>query len=87
MRLQDKSLRHFRRDCRFQVYNQSTPELDITRAELEEVVAISDLQRFSFDEPKIRIRANQGHSVEVDLQLEPLSPAKTLPKLTEVCNS
>jgi len=32
----------------------------LVRAELEEVVAASDKQRFSFDEPKIRIRANQG---------------------------
>ena len=50
----------------------------LTRAELEEVVANSDKQRFSFDETKTRIRANQGHSVEVDLQLEPQQPPAVL---------
>lgn len=50
----------------------------LTRAELEEVVASSDKQRFSFDETKTRIRANQGHSVEVDLQLEPQIPPDVL---------
>jgi putative RNA 2'-phosphotransferase len=41
-----------------------------SREELEEVVRSNDKQRFSFDETGGRIRANQGHSVEVDLQLE-----------------
>jgi putative RNA 2'-phosphotransferase len=50
----------------------------ITRAELEEVVANNDKQRFSFDETKTLIRANQGHSVKVDLQLEPQTPPAIL---------
>ncbi len=50
----------------------------ITRTELEEVVANSDKQRFSFDETKTLIRANQGHSVDVDLQLEPQIPPDVL---------
>jgi putative RNA 2'-phosphotransferase len=50
----------------------------LTRAELEEVVAKNDKQRFSFDETKTRIRANQGHSVEVDLELEPREPPEVL---------
>lgn len=53
-------------------------QFPLTRAELEEVVAASDKQRFSFDETKTRIRANQGHSVEVDLQLEPQTPPDML---------
>jgi putative RNA 2'-phosphotransferase len=40
-------------------------------AELKKVVAENDKQRFSFDSTGTLIRANQGHSVEVDLQLEP----------------
>jgi len=51
---------------------------EITRTQLEEVVAQNDKQRFSFDETGTRIRANQGHSVEVDLQLEPLAPPPVL---------
>lgn len=53
-------------------------QFPLTRAELEEVVTASDKQRFSFDETKTRIRANQGHSVEVDLQLEPQTPPDVL---------
>lgn len=53
-------------------------QFPLTRAELEAVVASSDKQRFSFDETKTRIRANQGHSVEIDLQLEPQTPPEVL---------
>ena len=50
----------------------------ITSAELEEVVAKNDKQRFSFDTDRTRIRANQGHSTEVDLQLTPQPPPDIL---------
>src|SRR5689334_10211938 len=50
----------------------------LSRQELEEVVATNDKQRFAFDEDRMRIRANQGHSVEVDLQLEPATPPDVL---------
>ncbi|MGG6295047.1 RNA 2'-phosphotransferase [Leptolyngbya sp. AN02str] len=53
-------------------------QFPITRAELEEVVATSDKQRFSFDETRTRIRANQGHSVDVDLELQPQIPPDVL---------
>lgn len=50
----------------------------INRSELNQVVATSDKQRFSFDSTGSLIRANQGHSVEVDLQLEPAIPPDVL---------
>jgi putative RNA 2'-phosphotransferase len=50
----------------------------ITRAELLTVVAANDKQRFALDETGTLIRANQGHSVEVDLQLEPQEPPALL---------
>jgi putative RNA 2'-phosphotransferase len=50
----------------------------VSRAELEQVVATSDKQRFSFDPSKTRIRANQGHSTTVDLELEPVAPPDVL---------
>lgn len=50
----------------------------ISREELEEVVATNAKQRFSFDPTRTLIRANQGHSVEVDLQLEPMLPPDVL---------
>src|SRR5262245_26801062 len=52
--------------------------LPLTRDELREVVVNNDKQRFSFDEAGERIRANQGHSTEVDLQLDPRTPPDVL---------
>ncbi len=50
----------------------------ITRAELDEVVAHNPKQRFAFDETRTLIRANQGHSVPVDLQLTPVESPDVL---------
>jgi len=47
-------------------------------ADLKKVVAQNDKQRFSFDSTGTLIRANQGHSVEVDLQLEAAVPPDIL---------
>jgi len=46
--------------------------------ELEEIVATNDKKRFSFNEDKTRIRANQGHSLEVDLALQSIIPPDVL---------
>jgi putative RNA 2'-phosphotransferase len=50
----------------------------VSREELLEVVATSDKQRFALDEAGTCIRANQGHSVEIDLQLTPAEPPPSL---------
>lgn len=50
----------------------------ISRAELDEVVAQNDKQRFCFHSTGTLIRANQGHSVEIDLHLEPAIPPDVL---------
>jgi putative RNA 2'-phosphotransferase len=50
----------------------------ISRTELVEVVAESDKRRFSFDERGEKIRANQGHSAAVDLQLPDARPPDVL---------
>jgi putative RNA 2'-phosphotransferase len=50
----------------------------IARAVLEEIVATSDKKRFTLSEDGTRIRAAQGHSVEVALGLEPVVPPETL---------
>jgi len=52
--------------------------LRLTRSELDMVVATSDKQRYSFDETGTRIRANQGHSVAVELGLSPRRPPPVL---------
>ena len=49
-----------------------------TRAELEEVVQKNDKQRFAFSLDAKRIRANQGHSISVDLGLTPETPPEEL---------
>ena len=50
----------------------------LTREELREIVATSDKKRFALSSDGARIRANQGHSVEVDLQLPPCEPPERL---------
>ena len=50
----------------------------IDRGLLEQIVATNDKKRFAFDETGTRIRANQGHSVEVELGYEPASPPALL---------
>jgi putative RNA 2'-phosphotransferase len=50
----------------------------LTRDELNEVVANNDKKRFAFDDSGSRIRVSQGHSVEIDLQLESAVPPDVL---------
>ena len=50
----------------------------VTFDELKEVVERNDKRRFSFDETNEKIRANQGHSIEVDLELKPQTPPARL---------
>lgn len=46
----------------------------LTRPQLEQIVATNDKQRFALSPDGQRIRANQGHSIQVDLGLEPQIP-------------
>ena len=50
----------------------------INAEDLEFVVENNDKKRFAFNEDKTRIRANQGHSVEVELEYKPLTPPPIL---------
>lgn len=45
---------------------------------LEEIVRTDNKQRYSFNEDKTLIRANQGHSIPVDVELEEKQPPKFL---------
>ncbi len=47
-------------------------------AGLERIVAEDEKQRYSFNEDKTLIRANQGHSIPVDVELEEVEPPKIL---------
>ena len=47
-------------------------------ATLEKIVATDDKGRYSFNADKTKIRANQGHSVHVDVELEAMTPPAIL---------
>ena len=46
----------------------------LTRELLEEIVHTDEKQRYSFNEDKTLIRATQGHSISVDVELEQVEP-------------
>jgi putative RNA 2'-phosphotransferase len=50
----------------------------LTLDQLKHIVATSDKKRFAFSDDGLLIRANQGHSVEVDLQYPPQTPPEIL---------
>ena len=45
---------------------------------LEEIVRTDNKQRYSFNEDKSKIRANQGHSIKVDVELKTAIPPEYL---------
>ncbi len=47
-------------------------------AALEEIVSTDEKQRYSFNDDKTLIRANQGHSIPVDVELEQKTPPEFL---------
>ncbi len=50
----------------------------IDRELLEKIVAEDEKKRYSFDASGTRIRANQGHSIQVNLELTPIEPPEFL---------
>jgi len=51
---------------------------DICRETLRQIVEQNDKQRFALSEDGLKIRANQGHSIEVNLALSPQQPPDIL---------
>lgn len=51
---------------------------NITRAELDQIVATNPKKRFEFNTDGTQIRASQGHSIEVNLRYEPKVPPTKL---------
>lgn len=56
----------------------SSASVLLTHDSLREIVRTSDKKRFALSDDGLRIRANQGHSVEIDLVLEPKQPPEIL---------
>lgn len=52
----------------------STGRYTLDMAKLEEIVRTDSKQRYSFNEDKTLIRANQGHSISVDVELKKCEP-------------
>lgn len=51
---------------------------DFSFEELVKVVETNDKKRFAFDETKTNIRANQGHSLDVEIEFEKKPPPEIL---------
>ena len=51
---------------------------DIDLARLDRIVKNDNKKRYSFSEDGKKIRANQGHSIKVDLNLKPVPPPDLL---------
>jgi putative RNA 2'-phosphotransferase len=58
------------------IENFGSPSLSMEILEI--VVAKNDKKRFAFNDDKTKIRANQGHTVKIDLGLEPSEPPTVL---------
>lgn len=56
--------------------NKSGRNIDI--GILEEIVKTDNKQRYSFNDDKTKIRANQGHSIPVVIEFKELEPPNTL---------
>lgn len=48
--------------------------VNITLEELEKIVDENDKKRFEFNPNKTKIRARQGHTIAVDVELQPVEP-------------
>ncbi len=51
---------------------------DFNRDMLDEIVRTDNKKRYSFNDDKTLIRANQGHSIQVDVELEKKCPPDVL---------
>lgn len=57
---------------------RAPPDIGLTRERIERAVAENDKRRFAISDDGARIRARQGHSVEVDLRLPAAAPPARL---------
>lgn len=50
----------------------------VTISDIERIVEEDNKQRYSFNDDKTKIKANQGHSISVNLELQPIEPPNVL---------
>lgn len=65
-------------DCAALIEAAGKKGLKFNRSTLDEVVRRNDKQRFALSPDGLQIRANQGHSIAVDLALDPQTPPELL---------
>ena len=53
-------------------------QYSFSKEDLQEIVSTDNKQRYSFNEDKTLIRANQGHSIPVDVELKKVTPPDIL---------
>jgi len=61
-----------------EIYQKTEKFEPLTQKLLDEIVATNEKKRFAYSDDGWRIRASQGHSVDVDLKLKPTVPPKYL---------
>jgi putative RNA 2'-phosphotransferase len=57
---------------------EKTVDFKLNRDLIEIVVGTNDKKRFSISDDGLQIKANQGHSIDVDLELTPIQPPQFL---------
>lgn len=70
--------RHGWADVREMLLALATHGTDCSMQELERIVLYNDKKRFAFNNDKTKIRARQGHSVPVDVELKKAVPPVVL---------
>ena len=65
-------------DVRTLIIRMNTKGISIDIALLRHIVATNNKKRFAFNEDNTKIRANQGHSIDVDLAYEEKEPPAIL---------
>jgi len=57
-----------------ELIEKAKQKIEFSLEDLKEVVAENDKQRFSFNEDFTKIKANQGHTAEVDIKFKKIVP-------------
>lgn len=65
-------------DMKELIDKMNTKGIQVDLQVIETIVATNDKKRFAFNENKTMIRASQGHSVQVDIELKEIAPPDIL---------
>ena len=65
-------------DVKTLLKNINTKFFELSFEQLKKAVDTNDKKRYSFNKSFTKIRANQGHSIPVDLELKPMVPPEFL---------